>query len=285
MTSEVTLIGGDGDGVGAQLADAARRALDATGAQLAWDEPAGEEVLASVGRTGVALRAPGPDGLGARLRSELDLFAGVLPCKAYEGARTRFPETDIVIVREHAAGGDGLALGERVVRAAFDYARDHDRRAVAATGPGDAGRSVAGDYAELEYADTTIDDLCVGLVSHPEAHDVIVLPGVYGDILGPLGAGMVGGLGVAPAVSVGTSAAVFEVAHGCVANPTALMLSGVLLLRHIGEPDAADRLEAAIASVIRRGESVTYDLKPTPNDPSAVGTSEFADAVIEEMNK
>jgi isocitrate dehydrogenase (NAD+) len=120
---------------------------------------------------------------------------------------------------------------------------------------------------------------------------VIVLPNLYGDIVSDLGAGMIGGLGLAPGANIGTTGATFEATHGSApkykgqnkVNPTALMLSGVLMLRHLGEHEAADRMERAIAEVIRKGKKVTYDLKPTRDDPSAVGTSDFADAVIEEM--
>src|SRR5262249_4541977 len=151
---------------------------------------------------------------------------------------------------------------------------------------------VAEDYGDIEFEDRIIDNLCNQLVSRPEEYDVIVLPNLYGDIVSDLGAGMIGGLGLAPGANIGTEAAMFEATH-CSApkytgqnrvTPTALMLSGVLLLRHLDERGAADRLENGIAEVIRKGDKVTYDLKPTRDDPSAVGTSQFADAVIEEMN-
>ena len=153
-------------------------------------------------------------------------------------------------------------------------------------------RKVAEDYDDIEFEDRIIDNLCNQLVSRPEEYDVIVLPNLYGDIVSDLGAGMIGGLGLAPGGNIGTEAAMFEATHGSApkykgqnkVNPTALMLSGVLMLRHLGERGAADRLEGAIAAVIEKGEKVTYDLKPTRDDPTAVGTSEFADAVIEEMN-
>ena len=153
-------------------------------------------------------------------------------------------------------------------------------------------REVAEDYPDIEFEDRIIDNLCNQLVSRPEEYDVIVLPNLYGDIVSDLGAGMIGGLGLAPGANIGTEAAMFEATHGSApkykgqnkVNPTALMLSGVLMLAHLDERAAADRMETAIAEVIRKGEKVTYDLKPTRDDPSAVGTSEFADAVIEEMN-
>jgi isocitrate dehydrogenase (NAD+) len=134
--------------------------------------------------------------------------------------------------------------------------------------------------------------MCNQLVTHPEDHDVVVLPNLYGDIVSDLCAGMIGGLGIAGGANIGTHAAVFEATHGSApkykglnrVNPTALMLSGVYMLEHLGERDAAERMEGAIAAVIARGEKVTFDLKPRRDDPTAVGTSEFADAVIEEMN-
>jgi isocitrate dehydrogenase (NAD+) len=153
-------------------------------------------------------------------------------------------------------------------------------------------RKVSEDYPDIEFEDRIIDNLCNQLVSRPEEYDVIVLPNLYGDIVSDLGAGMIGGLGLAPGANIGTEAAMFEATHGSApkykgqnkVNPTALMLSGVLMLAHLEEREAADRMEAAIATVIRKGDRVTYDLKPTRDDPSAVGTSEFADAVIEEIN-
>jgi len=152
---------------------------------------------------------------------------------------------------------------------------------------------VAARHPEIEFEDRIVDNLCNQLVSRPEEYDVLVLPNLYGDIVSDLGAGMIGGLGFAGGANIGAEAAVFEATHGSapkykglnMVNPTALMLSGVYMLRYIDEVDAGDRLERAIAEVIRKGEKVTYDLKADRNDPSAVGTSQFADAVIEELNR
>jgi isocitrate dehydrogenase (NAD+) len=154
-------------------------------------------------------------------------------------------------------------------------------------------RQVAERHPDIEFEDRIIDNLCNQLVSRPEEYDVIVLPNLYGDIVSDLGAGMIGGLGLAPGANIGTEGAIFEATHGSApkykgqnkVNPTALLLSGVLMLKHLGEDDAADSMEKGIAEVIRKGDKVTYDLKPSRDDPSAVGTSEFADAVIEEMNR
>jgi isocitrate dehydrogenase (NAD+) len=191
---------------------------------------------------------------------------------------------------------------ERIVEAAFDYAEQYGRHKVTAAHKAnimkfsdglflETARRVAQCHPEIEFEDRIIDNLCNQLVSRPEEYDVIVLPNLYGDIVSDLGAGMIGGLGLAPGGNIGTEAAMFEATHGSApkykgmnkVNPTALMLSGMLMLRHLGEAQAADRMEDAIAEVIRKGEKVTYDLKPSRDDPTAVGTSEFADAVIEEM--
>jgi isocitrate dehydrogenase (NAD+) len=144
---------------------------------------------------------------------------------------------------------------------------------------------------EIEFEDRIVDNMCMQLVQKPELYDVLVLPNLYGDIVSDLCAGLVGGLGVAPGANIGENAAVFEATHGSApkykgqnkVNPTALILSGVLMLRHMGEADAADRLEGAVAAVIAEGKDVTYDLKPHRDDPTAVGTSEMGDAIIRRM--
>jgi isocitrate dehydrogenase (NAD+) len=156
----------------------------------------------------------------------------------------------------------------------------------------EVARSVAAEYPRIDFEDVIVDNLCNQLITYPEDFQVIVLPNLYGDIVSDLCAAMIGGLGMAGGANIGTNAAVFEATHGSAPtyagsnrmNPTALMLSGVYMLDHLSEHAAARRLQAAIATVIRAGEKVTYDLKPTRTDPTAVGTSEFADAVIEEMN-
>jgi isocitrate dehydrogenase (NAD+) len=351
-----------GDGTGPEISEAVRRVLEGTGVAFEWDwqdagadvyeqegTPLPDRVLESVRERGLAIKGPitTPVGSGFRsinvaLRKELDLYACLRPCKAYEGVRTRFPETDIVVVRENHedlyAGveyelgdettaklrefikeTDGTDLREdvgisikpisvhgtkRIVREAFEYAKAYGRHKVTAVHKANimkytdglflqTAREVAAEeYAEIEFEDRIVDNLCNQLVSRPEEYDVVVLPNLYGDIVSDLGAGLIGGLGVAPGANIGDDYAVFEAVHGSApkytgqnkVNPMALMLSGVMLLRHIDESDAADRLEAAIAGVIREGESVTYDMKPTRDDPSAVGTSEVADAVIAKMD-
>ncbi len=191
---------------------------------------------------------------------------------------------------------------QRVVRFAFDYAREYGRQKVTAVHKANimkftdglwlaVATVVAKEYPDIEFEERIVDNMCMQLVQKPELYDVIVLPNLYGDILSDLGAGLVGGLGVAPGANIGTAAALFEPTHGSApkyaglnkVNPIAMMLSGVMMLRYLKETEAADRMEGAIADVIREGESVTYDMKPNRDDPTAVGTSEVADAIIEKL--
>src|SRR5437016_3134324 len=192
---------------------------------------------------------------------------------------------------------------ERIVRCAFDYARKNKRKKVTAVHKANimkysdglylhTAQKVAHDYPDIEFEDRIVDNMCMQLVQKPELYDVLVLPNLYGDIVSDLVAGLVGGLGVAPGANIGEGGvAVFEAIHGSApkyagqnkVNPMALMLAGVLMLRHIGEREAGDRLERAIASVVAEGREVTFDLKADRDDPTAVGTKEFADAVIRRM--
>jgi isocitrate dehydrogenase (NAD+) len=152
-------------------------------------------------------------------------------------------------------------------------------------------REIAKEYPEIEPWENLVDAVCMGLVQRPEEFDVLVLPNLYGDIISDLTAGLVGGLGVAPGANIGADVAVFEATHGSApkykgqnrVNPTAMILSGKLMLEHIGELEAARRLEEAVADVIRAGKSVTYDMKPGRHDPGAVGTAEYADAIIDRL--
>jgi isocitrate dehydrogenase (NAD+) len=191
---------------------------------------------------------------------------------------------------------------KRIVRGAFEYALANGRKKVTAVHKANIMKfsdglflRTAREVAEEEYADSgvefedrIVDNMCMQLVQKPELYDVLVLPNLYGDIVSDLGAGLIGGLGLAPGGNIGDEAAVFEPTHGSApkyagqnkVNPMAMMLSGVLMLRHLGEVEAGDRLEKAIATVISEGRSVTYDMKPNRDDPSAVGTSEVADAII-----
>ena len=237
-----------------------------------------------------------------------DLYAGI----EYEAGT---PEAERVIAElntlqaKQIAAGSGLSIkpispagSERIIRYAFDYARANGRKRVSCVTKANimkftdglflkVFREVAADYPEIEPWENLVDAICMGLVQRPEEFDVLVLPNLYGDIISDLAAGLVGGLGVAPGANIGTDTAVFEATHGSApkykgqnrVNPTAMILSGKLMLDHLGERDAALRLETAVADVIAEGERVTYDLKPSRDDPTAVGTSEYADAIIEKL--
>jgi len=274
------------------------------------------------------------------LRHELGLYACLRPCKSYPGVRSRYDGVDLVLVRENTedlyagieyeAGtpeaeqviaelnklqskqirsGSGISIksisregSERIIRFAFEYAREHGRRRVSCVTKAnimkftdglflDTFRDVAQEYPEIEPWENLVDAVCMGLVQRPEEFDVLVLPNLYGDIVSDLTAGLVGGLGVAPGGNIGPDSAVFEATRGSApkykgqnkVNPTAMILSGKLMLDHLGERDAAQRLEDAVAAVIAEGERVTYDMKPSRDDPTAVGTAEYADAIIEKL--
>jgi len=197
-----------------------------------------------------------------------------------------------------------LGASDAVVRFAFNYARQNGRGKVTAVHKAnilkfsdglflDVARKVAKEFPDVEFEDRIIDNMCMQLVQKPELYDVMVLPNLYGDIISDLCAGLVGGLGIAPGANIGDEIAVFEAVHGSApkykglnkVNPTALILSSVMMLRHIGEREAADRLESATAAVIAEGKDVTYDLKPNRDDPTAVGTKEMGRAIIEKMKQ
>jgi len=194
------------------------------------------------------------------------------------------------------------SASRRIITYAFEHARRYGRRKVTATQKANimkfsdglflsVAREVAAKYPDIEFQEALIDNLCMQLVRRPQEYDVIVAPNLYGDIISDLCAGLVGGLGLAPGANIGDEMALFEPTHGSApkytgqnrVNPMSMMLSGVMMLRHLGEANAADRLESAIVAVIAEGKSVTYDMKPTRDDPSAVGTSQVADAVIEKL--
>jgi len=193
---------------------------------------------------------------------------------------------------------------ERIVMFAFEYAKRNNRKKVTAVTKSNImkfsdglfqhiAEDISKKYTSIEFEHIIVDNMCMQLVQKPELYDVLVLPNLYGDIISDLCAGLVGGLGVAPGANIGTSYAVFEATHGSApkykgmnkVNPTALILSAVMMLKHIKEDDAADRLENAVAAVIKEGKQVTYDLKPTKDDPTAVGTKEMAEAIIQKLEK
>ncbi|MCI4627160.1 MAG: isocitrate/isopropylmalate dehydrogenase family protein [Candidatus Magnetoovum sp. WYHC-5] len=187
---------------------------------------------------------------------------------------------------------------ERIVRFAFEYAKKNNRKKVTAVHKAnimkfsdglflEVAREVAKSYPEVEFEDRIVDNMCMQLVQKPELYDVLVLPNLYGDIVSDLAAGLIGGLGLAPGANLGDDIAVFEATHGSAPkykglnkiNPMAMMLSGVLMLNHMGEKEAAKRLDSAIEKIIEEGKYVTYDMKASPDDTTAVGTSEVADAI------
>jgi isocitrate dehydrogenase (NAD+) len=246
------------------------------------------------------------------LRQRLGLYANLRPVRSIPGLVTRYDNVDLVIVREntedlyagieHMVGPDAAesikiitrAASERIARYAFEYAVANGRSKVTAVHKAnimkfsdglflESCRTIAAQYdGKIAFEDRIVDNMCMQLVQKPELYDVLVLPNLYGDIVSDLCAGLVGGLGVAPGANIGPDAAVFEAVHGSApkyagqnkANPTALMLSGVLLLRHIGEQAAAKRVEDSIRAVIAEGRTLTYDLG------GSAGTSDFADAIV-----
>jgi len=246
------------------------------------------------------------------LRQTLSLYANLRPVRSIPGLKTRYENVDLVIVREntedlyagieHMVGPDAAesikiitrAASERIARFAFEYAVANGRHKVTAVHKAnimklsdglflESCRTIAAQYeGKIAFEDRIVDNMCMQLVQKPELYDVLVLPNLYGDIVSDLCAGLVGGLGVAPGANIGIDVAVFEAVHGSApkyaglnkANPTALMLSGVLMLRHIGEQAAAERVEDAIRAVIAEGRAVTYDLG------GSAGTSDFADAIV-----
>jgi isocitrate dehydrogenase (NAD+) len=329
LSYAVTLI--PGDGIGPELADAARQVLEATGIGFDWDvQQAGEATIASEGTplpdrvidsiraNGIAIKGPitTPVGTGFRsvnvgLRQALELYANVRPARSMKGVETRYDDVDLIIVREntedlyagieHRVGPDAAesikiitrAASQRIARYAFEYAVNNGRYKVTAVHKAnimklsdglflESAQQVAAEYAgRVEFEDRIVDNMCMQLVQKPDLYDVLVLPNLYGDIVSDLAAGLVGGLGVAPGANIGEKAAVFEPVHGSApkyagqnkANPTALILSGALMLRHLGETAAADAVETAVRSVIADGQTVTYDLG------GSAGTREFGETV------
>ncbi|MBN1136128.1 MAG: isocitrate/isopropylmalate dehydrogenase family protein [Anaerolineae bacterium] len=255
------------------------------------------------------------------LRLALDLYANVRPVRALKGIPVYHQGVNLVVVRENTeclyagvehdvipnVAAESIRIitrraSERIVRFAFDYARANGRRKVTAVHKANilkatdglylrVAQEVAAQYPAIEFEDRIVDNMVMQLVQRPHEYDVLVCPNLFGDILSDLCSGLVGGLGVVPGANFGQEIAVFEPSHGSApkyagqnkVNPTATILSGVLMLRHLGQQQAADRVQAAVEAVIAEGWSVTYDLKPVRDDPTAVGTKEMADAIIAAM--
>jgi len=334
MRHAVTLI--PGDGIGPEITDATRRALEATGLRFDWDEqvagmaaversgdPLPEATVESIRGTRLALMGPltTPVGTGFRsvnvaLRKEFELYANVRPTKSFVGIG-RFPNVDLVLVRENVeglyvgvehfvrVGSDPRAVAEsmaivtrigceRIVRYAFDYALRNGRKKVTVVHKAnilkmvsglflEVGRAVAAEFeGRMAFNDLIIDNTAMQMVLRPEQFDVLVTTNMFGDILSDLAAGLIGGLGLAPGGNIGTHAAIFEAVHGSapdiagkgVANPAALILAGAMMLDHLGEVAAGDRVRAAVARVIEQDQVRTRDLGGTAT------TKEFGDAVV-----
>jgi isocitrate dehydrogenase (NAD+) len=245
------------------------------------------------------------------LRKELELYANLRPARSMTGVESRYTDVDLIVVREntedlyagveHMVGPDAAesikiitrAASQRIARYAFEYAVANGRRKVTAVHKAnimklsdglflESAQQVAAEYeGRVAFEDRIVDNMCMQLVQKPELYDVLVLPNLYGDIVSDLAAGLVGGLGVAPGANIGEKAAVFEPVHGSApkyagqnrANPTALILSAALMLRHLGETAAADVVETEVRDVVAEGRTVTHDLGGT------AGTSEFGEAV------
>jgi isocitrate dehydrogenase (NAD+) len=329
MKHTITLI--PGDGIGPEVSGAVVRIVEAAGVQVEWEthyagaqalvkfgETLPAELLESVRRNKVALKGPittpvgkGFTSVNVGLRKTLDLYANLRPVRALPNVQCRYPELDLVVVRENTedlySGIEHVVVpgvvesikiitekaSTRVSKFAFEYARREGRKKVTAVHKAnimklsdglflDCFRKVAEDFPEIEADDKIVDNACMQLVMRPEQFDIMLLENLYGDIVSDLCAGLIGGLGLVPGANIGEQGAVFEAVHGSapdiagqgIANPTALLLSALLMLRHLGEREAADRIEKALLTVFTEGAVRTRDIGGT------AGTSEFTDSII-----
>ena len=329
----VTLI--PGDGIGPSIADAAQRVIEATGVDIQWElapagiaaietfkDPIPESTIQSIQKNKVALKGPlttlsgkGFRSVNVALRKEFDLFINLRPAKSFEGVTSRYANVDLVMFRENieefysgiehyidaqksAAETIGIVTrfgSERIVHAAFEYARKYDRRKVTIVHKAnimkfsgglflEVAREVAQKYPEIIAEDRIVDNMAMQLVLNPNQFDVIVTTNLFGDILSDLCSGLVGGLGLAPGANIGSNAAIFEAVHGSapdiagrnLANPCAIILAGAMMLDYLGEQEAATKIHNAVAKVLKEGKNVTKDLNPH----STTGTVEMTDAII-----
>jgi isocitrate dehydrogenase (NAD+) len=334
MPHRITLI--PGDGIGPEVASNVVRIIEAAGVDVEWEthyagaqalEKFGEtlppELLESIKRNKVALKGPvttpigkGFTSVNVGLRQTLDLYANLRPVRALPNVQCRYPELDLIVVRENTedlySGIEHVVVpgvvesikiitekaSTRIARFAFEYSRREGRKKVTAIHKAnimklsdglflDCFRNVARDYPEIEADDKIIDNACMQLVMRPEQFDVMLLENLYGDIVSDLCAGLVGGLGLVPGANIGELGATFEAVHGSapdiagqgIANPTALLQSGILMLRHIDERAAAEKIEKAMLAVFMEGKVRTRDIGGTAK------TAEFADAIIQKMKE
>jgi len=328
----ITLI--PGDGIGPEVAASVVRIIEAAGVEIQWEthyagaqalEKFGEtlpkELLDSITRNKVALKGPittpvgkGFTSVNVGLRKTLDLYANLRPVRALPNVPCRYPELDLIVVRENTeslyAGLEHVVVpgvveslkiitekaSTRIARFAFEHAKKESRKKVTAVHKAnimklsdglflECFRKVSADYPEIIADDKIVDNACMQLVMRPEQFDVMLLENLYGDIVSDLCAGLVGGLGLVPGANIGEKGAVFEAVHGSapdiagqgMANPTALLQSGILMLRYIGEREAADRVEKAMLTVFEEGKVRTRDIGGTAK------TAEFADAIIQKI--
>lgn len=334
----ITLI--PGDGIGPSISEATKRIISAAGVEIAWEvqeagipaiekykDPLPPQVLDSITRNKVALKGPltTPVGTGFRsinvaLRKEFDLYINLRPAKSFEGVKASFRDVDLVIFRENteefyagiehyidskksAAETIGVVTrsgSERIVRAAFEYARKHNRKKVTIVHKAnilkytgglflEVGKKVAEEFPDIICNDRIIDNMSMQLVINPHQFYVIVTTNLFGDILSDLCSGLVGGLGLAPGANIGQNAAIFEAVHGSapdiagkdLANPCALALAGAMMLDYLGELQASVKIQKAIADVIREGKTVTRDLNPG----NPVGTVAMTDAIVRRIQE
>jgi len=332
MAYKITLI--PGDGIGPEVTKATVRILEATGIKFVWEtfmagaeafekykEYIPKELTESIERTHVGLKGPittpvggGFASINVQLRKQFELYANFRPVRNLPHIPTRYPDVDLVIVRENTEGlYSGLEhevvpgvveslkiitekASTRISRFAFEYARNNQRKKVHAVHKANimklsdglflrCSRKVSKEYPEITYGEHIVDNACMQLVMNPYQYDVMVMENLYGDILSDLCAGLVGGLGLVPSANLGDGCAIFEAVHGSapdiagknLANPTALLRSALLMLRHIGEPAAALKIRNALEMVYRDRDKLTKDVG------GKAGTSQFADSVIEAM--
>src|SRR5437868_5527055 len=332
MSHKITLI--PGDGIGTEVSQAVVRILEATGLRFEWETvQAGAEAFEkykeyipktlteSIERTHVALKGPittpiggGFASINVQLRKQFELYANFRPVRNLPHIPTRYPDVDLVIVRENTESlYSGLEhevvpgvveslkiitekASTRIARFAFEYARKNHRRKVHAIHKANimklsdglflrCSRTIAKDYPEITYGEHIVDNTCMQLVMNPYQYDVLVMENLYGDIISDLCAAFVGGLGLVPSANLGESGAIFEAVHGSapdiagknIANPTAVLRCALLMLRHLGEDEAALKIRNGLEKTYRTREKLTRDVG------GQAGTSEFADSVIEAM--
>jgi isocitrate dehydrogenase (NAD+) len=332
MSHKITLL--PGDGIGPEVADAARQIIEAAGVSVEWEVFAAplqdgkrvgdfprERAVESVRRTHVALKGPmatgvaeGPPSINVALRRELDLYANLRPVRNVAGVSSRWTGVDLVIVRENTedlyAGLEHTVVpgvveslkiisehaSTRIASFAFAYARKNGRKKIHAIHKANimklsdglflnSIRAVAKEYPDIEYREMIVDNTCMQLVMNPTQFDVLLLPNLYGDVVSDLAAGLVGGLGVVPSGNIGEECALFEAVHGTapdiagkgIANPTAIVLSGAMMLNYLNEPDAARRIHGALEKVYREGKHTTRDVGGTAT------TKEFTMAVLDAL--